>query len=183
MITQEEIEKKITEYPIFEYAFFDTNELSFYPNVRTICEVQCPQYGKSWSCPPAVGVLEECKKRCLSYKDAFIFSTVSEVQDTLNMEESLSTRGEHIDIVNQIRKDVFPRDEDILILTAESCSICEKCTYPDSPCKHKDRMYPCIESQTIIVTEICENHNMSFLNGHNIITWFCLILYNKKDYK
>ncbi len=180
MITQEEIEKKITGYPIFEYAFFDTSELGFYPNVRTICEVQCPQYGKSWSCPPAVGTLEECRERCFGYKDAFIFSTISEVQDMLNMEEMLSTRDEHVEIVNHIREHVFSKDEDILILTAESCNICEKCTYPESSCKHPNRMYPCIESQAIIVTEICENNNMSFLNGNNIITWFCLILYNKK---
>ncbi len=177
MITKEYIEKKITEYPILEYAFFDTSELNFYPNVRTICKSECPQYGKSWSCPPGVGTLEECKARCTKYKNAFIFSTISEVSDISNMDEVLSTLTEHIQIVNEIKNNAFSKEEDILILTAESCAICDQCSYPDEPCTHSEKMYPCIESHTIIVTEICENHNLSFFNGYNIVTWFCLILY------
>ncbi|MFZ7121961.1 MAG: DUF2284 domain-containing protein [Eubacteriaceae bacterium] len=177
MITKEEIESKITKYPILEYAFFNPSELNFYPNIRTICKSECPQYGKSWSCPPAVGTLDECKARCTKYKNAFIFSTISEVSDILNMEEMLSTISEHIQIVNEIKHNVFNNEEDVLILTAESCSICDECTYPNGPCRHPESMYPCIESQAIIVTEICEKHKMSFFNGHNTITWFCLILY------
>jgi len=49
------------------------------------------------------------------------FSTISEVSDTLNMDEVLSTRREHIRIVDQIKENVFSGNEDILILTAESC--------------------------------------------------------------
>ncbi|WP_207724245.1 DUF2284 domain-containing protein [Acetobacterium tundrae] len=177
MITKEEIEKKITEYPIFEYAFFDPAELNFHQAVRTICKNECPQYGKSWSCPPAVGTLDECKGRCTSYDHAFIFSTISEVSDILNMDEMLSTREEHIQIVNQIKKNVFSENDDILILTAESCAICDKCAYPDEACRHLDKMYPCIESQTISVTDICEKHNLSFFNGYNVVTWFGMILF------
>lgn len=176
MITIGEIERAITKYPIFEYAFFNTSELIFYPNVRTICEMECPQYGKSWSCPPAVGTIDECRERCTKYKNAFIFSTISEVKDITDMDESLSTRWEHIQIVDDIHKSIF-KNQDVLILTAESCAICDKCSYPNESCRHPERMYPCIESQTIMVTEICENNNMSFINGYNTITWFCLILY------
>ncbi|MCC5908914.1 MAG: DUF2284 domain-containing protein [Clostridiaceae bacterium] len=177
-MTKEEIEKKITKYPILEYAFFDTSELSFDANVRTICGNKCPQYGKSWSCPPAVGTLDECKARCTKYKNAFIFSTISEVNDIYNMDEMLSARDEHIQIVNKINNNIFNKYEDVLILTAESCSICQNCSYPSELCKYPEKMYPCIESQTILVTEICENHKISFFNGSNTVTWFCLILYS-----
>jgi len=177
MIIRENIEKKITEYPIFEYAFFNPAELNFHKAVRTICKSECPQYGKSWSCPPGVGTLEECKVRCSSYDNAFIFSTIAEVSDILNMDEMLSTRGEHIEIVEQIKENVFSENGEILVLTAESCAICDTCTYPDEACRHLDRMYPCIESQTISVTDICEKHNLSFLNGYNVVTWFGMILF------
>ncbi|KNZ41871.1 DUF2284 domain-containing protein [Acetobacterium bakii] len=176
-MTRENIEKKIMEYPIFEYAFFDPSELNFHPAVRSICKSECPQYGKSWSCPPGVGTLEECKTRCTAYDHAFIFSTISEVTDILNMDEMLLTRGEHIEIVNQIKENVFSGNKDILILTAESCAICDTCTYPAAACRHLDKMYPCVESHTISVTDICEKQNMSFLNGNNVITWFGMIFF------
>lgn len=176
-MTRENIEKKIAEFPIFEYAFLDSAELNFHPAVRSICKSECPQYGKSWSCPPAVGTLEECQKRCTSYQNAFIFSTISEVSDILNMDEMLATRGEHMAIVEEIKENVFGDFDDILILSAESCALCDQCAYPDGPCRHRDKMYPCVESHTISVTEICEKKNLSFLNGYNVITWFCIIFF------
>ncbi|MGL4606097.1 MAG: DUF2284 domain-containing protein [Eubacteriaceae bacterium] len=175
--TKDSIEKKIGKYPILEYAFFDPLEINFYDAVRTICEIECPQYGQSWSCPPGVGTVEECKQRCLKYKNAFIFSTISEVQDIFDMEETISTCREHIEIVEEIKNEVFDKSEDILILTAESCKRCEKCTYPEDVCLHLDKMYPCIESHGISVTNICERMGLSFLNGHQMVTWFSLIFF------
>jgi predicted metal-binding protein len=177
VFTKEEIEKKMVGYPILEYAFFDPQTINFYPNVRKICEMECPQYGKSWSCPPAVGTLEECKDRCLSFEHAFIFSTVSEVDDMMNMEAMLVAQKEHNQIIRQIHRDVFDLSRDVLIMSAESCKSCDTCTYPEAACFRPDQMYPCIESQTILVTEICEEQHLSFMNGHNVVTWFCLILY------
>lgn len=177
MITKQAIEMNIKEYPIFEYAFLKTSDLNFYDNVRTICKNECPQYGKSWSCPPGVGSIEECRSRSLKYENVFVFSTVSEVKDICDMKEMLGTRGEHIEILNKVKNNVFNGCENILILTAESCEICEECTYPNDDCRHLDRMYPCIESYGISVTNLCENHHLSYLIGHNMIAWFALILY------
>lgn len=174
----ETIEEKISQYPIFEYAFIDPQEINCYPAVRTICKQECPQYGKSWSCPPAVGTLEECEDRCKNYKHALIFSTISEVEDIQNLEETLATRGEHIEIVNELKNNVFNECEDILILTAESCEICEDCAFPEEVCRYLDKMYPCIESHTISVTDLCEKNNLSFLNGYNVVTWFGMIFFN-----
>ena len=63
-----------------------------------------------------------------------------------------------------------------LQLSTESCAICEDCAYPAAPCRHPDKMFPCVESQGILVTELCEKYGMEFFNG-NIVTWVSLILY------
>ena len=178
MISKETIEKKLEGLPIFEYAFFDTRELSFYKNVRKICELECPRYGKTWSCPPAVGSLDECESRCEDYKSGFVFSTVSFVEDSAILEDALKTRQEHMEIVNEMKERIFA-EEDVLVLTAESCDLCDTCTYPEKNCRYPEKMYPCIESHGILVTEICEENKMTFLLDHQTVTWFCLILYNK----
>lgn len=174
----ENIEKKIAQYPIFEYAFIDPQEINCFPAVRSICQIECPQFGQSWSCPPAVGSLEECESRIKDYPNALIFSTISEVTDLLNMAEMLSTRGEHIEVVEALKKEVFEDSDEILILTAESCAICQDCAYPEAKCRHPQKMYPCVESHAISVTDICEKNNLSFLNGHNVVTWFGMIFFN-----
>ena len=65
------------------------------------------------------------------------------------------------------------------VLSTESCAICEKCAYPDAPCRHPDRMFPCIESYGILVTEPAEKNGITFMSGSGLVTWFSLILYKR----
>lgn len=80
-MTRDEIEAFITQFPIYQYAFVDTEQLEFSDKVRVICKKECPRYGSTWSCPPAVGTVEKCKNKCLEYDQALFFSSVADVKD------------------------------------------------------------------------------------------------------
>ena len=107
-----------------------------------------------------------------------MISTVTEVGDVENLEETLSTRKEHEEITHQVAKLVQAQGLETYVLSTEACALCEKCAYPDAPCRHPDKMYPCVESHGILVTDLCEKQGMEFFNG-NIVTWFSLILYRR----
>ena len=77
--------EKLCELPIVQYEFFETKELLFTERVRYVCETECPQYGKSWACPPGVGTVEECQAKCLSYENCLMIATVTEVADRLSI--------------------------------------------------------------------------------------------------
>ena len=57
--------------------------------------------------------------------------------------------------------------------------ICKTCSYPDAPCRHPDRMFPCIESYGILVTDLAEKNWITFMSGSGLVTWFSLILYKR----
>ena len=100
---REKIEATLSAYPVCEYAFVKPKELPFRDEVRYICRTECPRYGTSWSCPPAVGTVEECRKRCLGYEDVLMFTTIAEGVDTEDMSAMLATRREHEEITRQIQ--------------------------------------------------------------------------------
>ncbi len=176
MLDREKLEEKLAELPLFQYAFMRSEELLFTQRVRHICETECPQYGTTWACPPAVGTVEDCQTKCLSYPDFLMISTVTEVSDIANMEEALATRADHEALTRQVTELIREQGCETLTLSTESCAHCEKCTYPNGPCRHPDKMYPCVESYGILVTEIAERYGMEFFNG-NIVTWFSLIFF------
>lgn len=178
-MNQEKLEAQFTEYPVCEYAFIDPEDISFLDQVRYICETECPQYGKSWSCPPAVGTVKECMERCSQYTGGFVFTTIAEVNDIANMEETLATRMEHEEITRKIRDLFLEQCTKVQVLSTESCAICEKCAYPDAPCRFPDKMFPCIESYGILVTDLAEKYGINFMNGANVVTWFSLVLYQE----
>ena len=94
--------------------------------MRYICEKECPRYGKSWSCPPAVGEVADCKKHCISYQYALVFTTLSEVEDIDDMEETLATRPEHEEVVHAICQELEQLSEAYFALSSESCAICSQ---------------------------------------------------------
>ncbi len=174
---QQKLETQIAQFPVCEYAFLLPQEIPFLEEVRYICRTECPQYARSWSCPPAVGTVEECRARCMEYTGGFLFTTVAEVRDLADLAETLATRMEHEEITREIR-DLFRREcAETLVLSTESCAVCEQCAYPDAPCRHPGRMFPCIESYGILVTKLAENCGICFMNEGNVVTWFSLILY------
>jgi predicted metal-binding protein len=176
MLNKELLEQQLMELPLFQYAFMKTEELTFTERVRHICREECPRYGTTWACPPAVGAVDSCKAQCLAYPEMLMISTVTEVNDIENVEETLNTRGDHEEITRQVADLLKQQGCELRVLSTESCAICEECSYPNGPCRHPDLMFPCVESQGILVTEICEKYGMEFFNG-NIVTWFSLILY------
>lgn len=171
------LEEAITPYPICEYAWLSVEDISFLPQVRHICKTECPRYGTSWSCPPAVGSVEECKKRCEQYAGAFLFTTMAEVTDIADMEETLKTRKAHEEVTRLVGERMREQEKEIRILSAESCANCQACIYPNAPCRHPEEMFPCIESYGILVTELAEKSGISFLSGGNVVVWFSLIFY------
>lgn len=176
-MNQARLEEKLQELPLYMYGFYDTGELTFSERVRVVCREECPMYNKSWACPPAVGEVADCMARCRSYPHFLMISTITEVSDIANMEVTLATRAEHEAVTRQVRDMLKEETEDIYVLSTEACAICDHCAWPDGPCRHPDRMFPCVESHGILVTDLAERHGIDFLAGSNLVTWFSLLFY------
>ena len=178
MLNRELLEAQLAGLPLYIYHFFDPKSLEFTSRVRWICQHECPMYGKSWACPPAVGTVEQCQRKCLGYENALLISTIVEVPDIANIDDTLATRPGHEAVTNQVRD--FFREQGIepYVLSTESCAECDRCAYLDGqPCRKPERMHPCVESHGINILPIIEELGLCFQYGENVVTWFSLLLY------
>ena len=174
----EKFEEFISQYPIFEYRLLDTKDIGVEERVRTICREECERYDSTWACPPAVGTLEECEKKIRSFPQAVFFSSVAEVSDLMNMQEMLQTRAAHEELTTEVARFLKEQGFETFTLSTESCDICEDCAYPHGkPCRHPDRMHPCLESHGVVVNELVEHHSMEYNLGGNTILWFSMVLF------
>ena len=172
-----QLEMRLSELPLYQYAFVRTEDLMFSERIRWICEHECPMYGKTWACPPAVGSVEECKARCMKFDEALLIATITEVSDIANIEETLATRAPHEEITRQVHEMVREQAGDTMVLSTEACAICEECAWPDAPCRFKEKMFSCVESHGIVVTDLAEKTGIDFYAEGNLVTWFSLIFY------
>lgn len=172
------LEQQLQELPLYGYFFIDPKALEFNDRIRWICEHECPMYGKTWACPPGVGSVECCKAKCLSYENCLMISTIVEVDDISNIEETLATRPQHEAITDQVGELLRQQGVEPYILSTEACAICDRCAILDGqPCRFPDKMHPCVESQGINVVPVMESCGMEFQFGCNVVTWISLLLY------
>ena len=175
---RERLEQKLSELPLYIYDFLDTQELEFSQRIRWICEHECPMYGKSWACPPGVGSVRECQGKCMSYKNCLLISTIVEVADISDINETLATRADHEAITNQVRDMLVELGEKPYVLSTEACVLCQRCAYLDGqPCRMPEKMHPCVESHGINVVPILESRGLEFQFGSNVVTWISLLFF------
>ena len=177
-MNKELLNEKLSELPLYIYDHVDFTELEFNDRIRWICQHECPMYGTSWACPPAVGTVRECQRKCLKYENCLLISTIVEVEDITSIEETLSTRPDHEAVTNQVR-DIFRElGVEPYILSTEACTLCEHCAYLEGkPCRFPEKMHPCVESHGINVVPMLEKRGLEFQFGANVVTWISLLFY------
>ena len=172
------LEERLAELPLYSYGFFDPRELEFTDRVLWVCEHECPMYGTTWACPPAVGAVEECRKKCMSYPECLMIASVTEVSDISNIDETLATRPAHEELTEQAAALLREQGENPYILSTQACAICQRCAFLDNqPCRFPEKMHPCVESHGINVVPILEKLGLDFQFGANIVTWISLLLF------
>ncbi len=174
---REQVEKRLCELPIAQYSWVRVEDITFSERIRHVCETECPMYGKSWACPPAVGPVNVCQTRCRDFVEALVITTVTEVRDIADLEETLATRAPHEEITRQVYAILQEEAEEVMALSTEACAFCEVCSYlTGEPCRHPDRMFPCVESYGIVATDLAEKYGIEFFNG-NLVTWFSILFF------
>ena len=113
-------------------------------------------YNTTWACPPRWGPWRNAGRGVWGTRRVLILSTVTEVRDIADMEETLATRAGHEAVTHEAEALLKAQGCETMALSTEACAICDHCAYPAGPCRHPDKMYPCVESHGILVTAIAE---------------------------
>ena len=172
------LENRLAELPLLGYFFINPKGLEFSDRVRWICQQECPMYGKTWACPPGVGSVEACHRRCLAYEHCLMIATVAEVEDISDLQQTLDTRGDHEVITNQVLEWMKELGANPYALSTEACSLCDRCACLDGqPCRYPERMHPCVESHGINLIPTLEENGLEFQFGGNAVTWVSLLFY------
>ena len=178
MMDREALEAQLMELPLYGYFYIDPKELEFSDRIRWICQNECPMYGKTWACHPAVGTVTYCKARCRQYEHCLMISTITEVNDIANMEETLATRPDHEEVTNQVAAIMEELGVKPYVLSTEACTICETCAWAEGkPCRFPEKMHPCVESHGINVIPVLEQQGLQFQFGENVVTRISLLFY------
>jgi predicted metal-binding protein len=175
---EETILRNREQLKINEYAFLESHQVLFSHEVRSLCERNaCGLYSKSWACPPSVGSIEHCQNRCSEFHDAVVFNSLSPLLKKNDVSGWHEARRMHEAITEEVVKIFRPSVDCILALSTEGCMVCETCSYPNSPCRFPERMFPAIEGFGINVIQLAKTCGIKYHNGPYTVTYFSAIFF------
>ena len=160
-----------------------TDQIDLNIEYRKICERnQCGGYGRCWMCPPSIGDVEENMKTVHSFKNALLYQTIGELEDSLDIEGMHEVKKVHSKNSQKLRAAVEGKIGRAIFLGVGGCGLCEKCSKLDNePCRHPDKAMPALEGYGIGVYNTTKNTPLKYINGQDTVTYFGLVLFDGED--
>ena len=144
--------------------------------VRAMCaEDKCGAYNKNWTCPPAVGTLEECQQKMGQYRRGILLQTVGHMQKTVDSKCYRETERRHLQNFYAFAEMVRKEYPDALCLGAGGCRVCKVCAYPE-PCRFPEKAVSSMEAYGLFVTQVCRDAGVPYHHGERTITYTACVL-------
>ena len=176
-MTKEKAEKIAKEAGFSHWGFFEVSGLNFLPEVRAMCaDGRCHMYNKSWACPPACGTIEESINKTAPFKWGVLLQSTGNMEDDFDVDVMLGTGTEHKKRLNKFIS-LIDKKEEFFPMGAGGCTICESCTYPDSPCQFPEKMITSMEAYGLVVSEVCQLANVPYYYGPLTMTYTGCVLF------
>ncbi len=163
---------------IHESAWVAPMQIPFSEEVRKMCEVnRCGKYGTCWTCPPAVGPWDVLRDKYRAYREAFVFTTCHELEDSFDIEGMQEAAEAHKRLDALIAESLSAYAGQYAHLSAGGCTVCEKCTYPDAPCRFPEKTRQSMEACGIDVVTLSREVGIKYINGADTVTYFSMLLF------
>ena len=167
----------LDQYPLCEYFFLKTEELTLTPEVKALCERDTAVYGERRNVPPAPSSYEKCKAEIEKFENAFLFDAVYEVDDAYDMERCEEARKTHAAMVRDLCSEFRSRFGEVMALSI-SCDLCDDCPCPKKPCKCPEQKIVSMDSYGVQIMKTLADRDIMYDYGINTAIYFTLILFN-----
>lgn len=175
---REKIAQQVLDWGAFRVGFVPVDRIVFDPVFRDMCKSNaCGMYDRSWMCPPCIGEIEELIAQAKGYRWAMVYQTVSQLEDSYDIEGMLEAGKRMNMLMEQIREDL-DFGEDALALGAGGCRICPVCAKIEGkPCRFPDRASSSLEAYGVNVSKLAELADMKYINGQDTVTYFGAVFF------
>jgi predicted metal-binding protein len=150
----------------------DPGTLVVREEVRAMCAAdRCQMFGRSWTCPPGCGSLDDSRRNLARYRTGLLVQTTRELEDPYDYEGMMAADAEAKELLAGFRDDLWPSYPDLIALGNGACTICPDCTFPAAPCRHPDEAVQSMEAFGLVVSDTCQANGLAYNHGPNTITF------------
>ncbi len=115
---------------------------------------------------------------CLPGKPLYMNGqTVTQLEDSLDYEGMMEAASRHKSNMNRLYAELRRLYPDMYAMGSGGCNKCEKCTYPDEPCRFPDMLTYSMEACGLVVSRVCTDNGMKYNHGKDTLAYTsCFLL-------
>lgn len=165
----------LAEHHFDHMKAISTAAITLSPEVRKLCEQnKCGNYGKSWTCPPAVQPIAYFQEKIAEFDTFLVLYQVYNVKNSFDWRGMMAGGSDFKDRILALKKEIVSElpDLNFLIMGAGGCHLCDPCTYPTGePCRNPDDAIVSVEASGIDVMKLMKDNGLKYYNGKNTVTF------------
>ena len=165
----------------YKAAYLPADQIVLDRSFRDVCATnRCGSYGKRYSCPPALGDIEELMRRIRSYDHAVLYQSVGKLEDSFDIEGMQAAGDEHSRLCQRVHAEARKLLPEGFLHLSAPCRLCERCAkMDDAPCRHPDLALGAMEGYGTDVYNTAKNAGLNYINGKDTVTYFGMLLFRK----
>lgn len=177
-IQEQELLELVKKYEFSQWGVLETRNLEFRTEVRDMCAANlCNMYGKTWQCPPGCGELETIRENAKSYEKGLVLQMTGQMEDDYDVDTIMETEESLKAKLYALVAELKLKGIEVLPMSAGACTLCEKCTYPEAPCRFPEKAYPSMEAYGLVVGDCCTQAGIKYYYGPKTITFSACVLF------
>jgi len=157
-----------------EAVLFDAALLQPQARIRALCTPEkCPNYSRSWRCPPHCGDLAEKERELRGFSRALLLTMrrAADLRDRAALQRLSDAQTAAVDRV----ADRLPGS---LRLCVGGCRRCPVCGCPDAPCRFPLPRRGSVSAYGIDVTALCTSLGVPFAFEEGKVVYVSIVLWN-----
>lgn len=174
----EHLVQEALEFGFSHAGLVDPRKMRVLEEIQALCGPgKCPMYGTNWACPPGAAPVEVNRETLARYTSGLIVQSTGVLRGPDDMEGIARLNALQRRRLFDFRERLRPRFPDVLALGNGPCTICDKCTYPDAPCRYPDLVIQSMAAFGLVVAEVCALGGLRYNYGPDTLTFTgCFLL-------
>ena len=164
-----------------QWAAADMAALVPRQEVRDMCSAdRCGRWNNNWACPPACGDLSAAAAAIGGFSAGILLQTTGTLEDDFDYEAMEDIQRRHKRSFTDFARQARLLVGESLPLSAGSCTVCRRYTYPDRPCRFPQKRFSSMEAFGLLVSDVCLRSGLQYNYGARTMTYTSCLLYNRE---
>lgn len=172
------IADKLKELGADDVRIVPVSSMHFDRKLASLCQKDiCGRYGKSYNCPPYIGLTETLIAEAQKYSFAIVFQTIDKIHGFADFGHIEKAEVRMCNLTKSVNLYLEGLNLGYKLITANCCKRCSPCRkIQGEECLFPNEIFPSVAAYAVDIEKLANNCNMYISWDGKTVSYFSIVL-------